>query len=212
MEFEPIVVQADEWSDATRWADAFLAGFKSPQTRRSYRRDLDCWLVSCASTAPLPRPASDAYRDLPSRTRGAAPSAGERDVVPTHRNAQLLVRWLEDEDLTVGNPAARMRRPQRYARPQPWLNRNELTDLLAVAEDEGGDPYALACLLALNGLRVSEACNANVTDLVGSRYQPTLQIVGKGDKPAEVVLNPRTQQALDQLVDGRTGGPLLRNE
>jgi hypothetical protein len=59
---------------------------------------------------------------------------------------------------------------------------------------------------------VSEACNANVTDLGGARYQPTLQIIGKGDKPAEVVLNPRMQQALDQVVDGRTVGPLLRNQ
>jgi integrase/recombinase XerD len=121
-------------------------------------------------------------------------------------------RWLEDEDLTVGNPAARIRRPQRHPRPQPWLNRNELTDLLAAAEDEGGDAYALVCLLGLNGLRVSEACNADVTDLGGPRYQPTLQILGKGDKPGEVVLNPRTQQALDEAVDGRTGGPLLRNQ
>ncbi len=45
-----------------------------------------------------------------------------------------------------------------------------------------------------------------------ARYQPTLQIMGKGDKPGEVVLNPRTQQALDQAVDGRTTGPLLHNQ
>ena len=56
--------------------------------------------------------------------------------------------------MTVGNPAARIRRPQRHPGPQPWLNRNELTDLLSAAEDEGGDSYALACLLSLNGLRV----------------------------------------------------------
>jgi len=89
---------------------------------------------------------------------------------------------------------------------------HELTDLLAAGEDEGGDAYALACLLDLNGLRVSEACNANITDLGGSRYQPTLLVLGKGDKPAEVVLNPRTQQAVDQAVEGRSTGPLLRNQ
>ena len=87
-----------------------------------------------------------------------------------------------------------------------------MTDLLAAAEDEGGDAYALGCVLGLNWLRVSEACNANISDLAGSRYQPTLQIIGKGDKPAEIVLNPRTQQALDQAIDGRSAGPLLRNE
>ncbi|MPZ74754.1 MAG: hypothetical protein GEU74_16325 [Nitriliruptorales bacterium] len=66
--------------------------------------------------------------------------------------------------------------------------------MLTAAEDEGGDVYALTCLLALNGLRVSKACGADIGDLGGARYQPTLRIIGKGDKPAEVVLNPRTQQ------------------
>ncbi len=36
--------------------------------------------------------------------------------------------------------------------------------------------------------------------------------MGQGDKPAEVVLNPRTQQAIDGVVQARHDGPLLRNE
>ena len=80
------------------------------------------------------------------------------------------------------------------------MNRNELTDVLAAAEDEAGDVDALPCLLALNGLRVSEACGADIADLGGSPYQSTLRIIGKGDKPAEVVLNPRTQQAIDGAI------------
>jgi site-specific recombinase XerD len=31
--------------------------------------------------------------------------------------------WLEDEEINVGNPAARVRRRRRHARPQPWLDR-----------------------------------------------------------------------------------------
>jgi hypothetical protein len=50
-EVESILVQRDEWDDAIGWAAAFLAGFKSTQTRRSYRRDLDCWFTFCASHA-----------------------------------------------------------------------------------------------------------------------------------------------------------------
>ncbi len=213
-EFEPILIQADEWGDAVRWAGAFIAGFKSLQTRRSYRRDLDCWFAFCAAHRLHP------YREL-RRTHVEVYLRELEAQEPAPANATLYrrvatlsswLRWLEDEDLTVGNPAARVRRPQRHPRPQPWLNRNELTDLLAAAEDKSGDAYALACLLGLNGLRVPEACNADVTDLGGSRYQPTLQIIGKGDKPGEVVLNPRAQQALDQAVDGRIAGPLLRNQ
>ena len=33
----------------------------------------------------------------------------------------------------------------------------------------------------------------------------------KGDKPAEIPLNPRTHQAIDQALDGRSDGPLLLN-
>jgi len=40
----------------------------------------------------------------------------------------------------------------------PWLDRNQLTDLLAAADDDGGADYATVCLLGLNGLRVAEAC------------------------------------------------------
>lgn len=52
----------------------------------------------------------------------------------------------------------------------------------------------------------------NVTDLGGARYQPTLRIVAKGDKSAEVPLNPRTQQAIAEALDGRVDGPLLLNQ
>jgi site-specific recombinase XerD len=58
---------------------------------------------------------------------------------------------------------------------------------------------------------VSEACQADITDLGGSRYTSTLYIIGKGDKPAEVVLNPRTQHAVNLAVAGRAAGPILLN-
>jgi len=52
------------------------------------------------------------------------------------------------------------------------MDRTSVGRLLAAVEDEGGDMHAMTCLLALNGLRVSEACGADVTDLGGSLYQP----------------------------------------
>lgn len=201
-------------SEGARWAGAFLAGFKSIETRRAYRRDLECWFAFCTAHQLHPfrgvrRTHLELYlRDLERQEAPPAPGTLYRRVA----TLSSWFRWLEDEDVTIGNPAAWIRRPQRHARPQPWLNHNELTDLLAAAEDDRGDAYALVCLLGLNGLRVSEACNVDVTDFGGSRYQPTLRILGKGDKPAEVVLNPRTQQAVDLAVAGRTAGPLLRNQ
>ena len=211
-----VVVDVEEpgWREAVQWAGAFVAGFTSDQTRRGYRRDLQCWFAFCASHSLHPfRGLRRTHVELYLRQLEAGDPAPSRCTL--YRRVSTLsswFRWLEDEEIMVGNPAARVRRPQRHPSPQPWLNRNELTDLLSAAEDEGGDVYALTCLLALNGLRVSEACGADVTDLAGARYQPTLRIVGKGDKPAEIVLNPRTQQAIDAAVGQRRDGPLLRNE
>jgi len=175
MDTASVIVGTDVegWQEARGWAGAFLAGYASAQTRRNYRRDLDCWFAFCAAHQLHPcqglrRTHLEVYlRSL--EAQPCPPSAGT-----LYRRISTLsswFRWLEDEDVIVGNPAARVRRPHRYPRPQPWLNRNELTDLLAAGEDEGGDAYALVCLLGLNGLRVSEACNANVTDLAGSRYR-----------------------------------------
>ena len=69
---------------------------------------------------------------------------------------------------------------------------------------------ALAVLLGLNGLRVSEACGANVEDLGLERGHRTLRIVGKGSKPAVIPHVPRTARMIDLAVGERTEGPILR--
>jgi hypothetical protein len=38
---------ASDRDESNAWAEAFIAGFRSPDTRRAYRRDLDCWLTYC---------------------------------------------------------------------------------------------------------------------------------------------------------------------
>lgn len=132
---------------------AFLAGYSSPETpfRTIRRTHIELYLRDLEASHPRPA-ATTIYRRI--------------------ATLSAWFRWLEDEHVNVGNPAARVRRPLRHPRPQPWLNRNQLTDLLAAAEDEGGHAYAAVCLLGLNGLRISEACSADVDDLVGSRLPP----------------------------------------
>ena len=125
-EFELILVEPDEWGEAVAWAAAFLASFKSPQTRRSYRHDLDCWFTFCGSHGlhPYRGPAPDSRGGVPARARGAAAAPANATVYRRVATLSSWFRWLEEEDVTVGNPAARVRRPQRHPRPQPWLTRN----------------------------------------------------------------------------------------
>jgi integrase len=63
--------------------------------------------------------------------------------------------------------------------------------------------------LALNGLRISEALNADVTDLGVDRGHRTLQIVRKGGKHVTIPLAPRTATALDLYIGARAGAPIF---
>ena len=73
-------------------------------------------------------------------------------------------------------------------------------------------PGALAVLLGLNGLRVSEACATNIEDLGFERGHRTLQIMGKGTKPATTPLVPRTARTIDLANGERVEGPILRRQ
>ena len=69
--------------------------------------------------------------------------------------------------------------------------------------------HALASLLALNGLRISEALGADIDDLEYQRGHRTLKILRKGGKHAVIPLAPRTSRAIDLYVGERTPGPIF---
>lgn len=64
-------------------------------------------------------------------------------------------------------------------------------------------------LLGLNGLRVSEACGANIEDMAFERGHRVLRIIGKGNKPAIIPLVPRTARTIDLAIGERRDGPIL---
>jgi integrase len=69
--------------------------------------------------------------------------------------------------------------------------------------------HALISLLALNGLRVSEATSANIEALGTERGYPTLAITRKGGKKAVIPLAPRTARAIDLAIGERCEGPIF---
>ena len=90
------------------------------------------------------------------------------------------------------------------------MDRGELAAFLYTAERISTAHAALAVLLGLNGLRVSEACGTNIDDLGIEHGHRTLRIVGKGNQPATVPLVSRTARTLDLLIGERMAGPILR--
>jgi len=71
-----------------------------------------------------------------------------------------------------GNPAQYVRRPKVYPSEGRGLDRGELGTFLFTAERYDHDHAALAALLGLNGLRVSEACATDVEDLGFGPWPP----------------------------------------
>jgi integrase len=69
--------------------------------------------------------------------------------------------------------------------------------------------HALISLLALNGLRVSEATGADIGALGLERGHRTLPINRKGGKVVTIPLAPRTARAIDLAIGERSEGPLF---
>jgi integrase/recombinase XerD len=89
------------------------------------------------------------------------------------------------------------------------LDRNELGAILVAAGLGPPAEHAVVSLLALNGLRVSEAPGADIEYLGLERGHRTLVITRKGGKVVTVPLAPRTSRAIDLAVGDRDGGPVF---
>ena len=70
--------------------------------------------------------------------------------------------------------------------------------------------HALISLLALNGLRVSEATGADIEHLGLERGHRTLTITRKGGKVVTIPLAPRTARAIGLATGEDSSGPPLR--
>jgi integrase len=90
-------------------------------------------------------------------------------------------RYAVEEELLGSSSAAHVRRPRvDYESQAVALDRNELGALLVAAGLGAAGGHALISLLALNGLRVSEAAGADIEHLGLERGHRTLTITRKG--------------------------------
>ena len=115
----------------------------------------------------------------------------ERGLAPATIDRRLSTvcgyyRFAHIDGRIIANPAQYVRRPRVHPPPQRGMDRGELASFLYTAERRSPMHAALAVLLGLNGLRVSEACGTNIEDLGFERGHRILRIVGKGNKPAGI--------------------------
>jgi site-specific recombinase XerD len=119
-------------------------------------------------------------------------------------------RYAVEEDLLDQSPATHVRRPRLdYESHATGLDRNELGALLVAAGPGQPAEHALISLLALNGLRVSEAVGADIEALGVERGHRTLVVTRKGGKVVTAPLAPRTARAIDLAIGERSQGPIF---
>jgi site-specific recombinase XerD len=198
------------FDEAQLAAASFLARY-SGRTLEAYRHDLRGFFQWAADhETPVlraTRPHIELWRGSMEQ-RGLAASTIDRRL----STVCGFYRFAHIDGRIRSNPAEYVRRPQVHASNARGLDRSELGVFLATADRYDHAHQALAVLLGLNGLRVSEACETNVEDLAVERGHRILRITGKGNKPATIPLVPRTARTVDLAVGERHDGPILRRQ
>jgi integrase/recombinase XerD len=190
----------------------WLLAYASENTRRAYTRDLRGWLEFCLSHDLDPLAARRAHVDAWARVleaQGLSPATVARKLSAT----ASFYSWLVVEEVLGASPVVHVRRPKVSAESATLgPDADEARRLLDAAEQLGSKPAALVALLLLNGLRVSEALGADVTDVITERGHEVLRIRRKGGRVAVAPLAPRTVAAIETLIDGRLSGPIFVGE
>jgi site-specific recombinase XerD len=198
------------FTDAERAALAgFLAGYRG-LTRDAYALDLRQFTTWCRARSlalfAVRRADIESFaRELEARGRARATVTRRLSTIAG------FYKYAVEEELIDHSPAAHVRRPRvDYESHAVGLDRNELGALLVAAGLGPSAEHALVSLLALNGLRVSEATGADIEHLGLERGHRTLTITRKGGKVVTIPLAPRTARTIDLAVGERTGGPVFQ--
>jgi integrase/recombinase XerD len=212
---QPLLGTPDDWSAllADNLLDegliaGFLLGYRH-RTHAAYLSDLRDFCTWYANVGIGLLGVRRAYVEAYARQ---LEQAGRSRATVARRLATLagFYRYAVQEGTLTHSPVAHVRRPSVARDSQTLgLDREEAVQFLATAEAASARDHALACLLILNGLRVSDACAADAADLRVERAHRVLAVVGKGDQRTLVPLAPRTVRAIDAALGGRTHGPLL---
>jgi len=200
---EPVFTQQEQLA-----LGGFLAGYTG-LTREAYTLDLRQFTAWCQQRYLHLFQARRADIECFAR---AMEAKGRARATVTRRLCTIagFYKYAVEEDLLDHSPAAHVRRPRLdYESHATGLDRNELGAMLVAAGLGTAAEHALISLLALNGLRVSEATGADIEALGVERGHRTLTITRKGGKVVTIPLAPRTARAIDLAIGERSEGPVF---
>ena len=202
-------------AELERLRDDWFARFDSPETEATYRFVFGEFVDWCATVDVDPLTARrgdiDRYRRWlrnPHRARGVSSRvtvAKKLSVLSSFYNYVIE----ETDGLLARSPVRKVDRPK----VANISHREGLTDVEARAflRASLADPEpmhaALAHLLLSTGMRVSEACTANIGALGRDGDSRIITVERKGGKKARLALTPACCAALDGYLAGRQVSP-----
>ena len=190
---------------------AYLARFKG-QSRVHTESDLRSFVTWCEERGLDPlaaqRPHIELYVRWMQEVRRYKPSTISRRVAVM---AGFYRPCVIDEVL-AHSPAEYVRRPNVPPEsPTLGLTHLQFEAMLATARQSSNiNDFALVAMLGLLGLRIFEACGANIEDLGEEHGHRVLKVRGKGGKVVLTPLPPAVSRAIERAVAERESGPILR--
>src|SRR5688572_4073222 len=200
----------------------------SPRTVEVYTRDVAA-LRAHVGTKPLAKLSAIDIRGQLAELFGAnGPATLHRKL----SSVRAFCRFLVKRGVLAGNPAAAIKGPKRRRGLPRALDRDDAKQLVETPGKTGRTSHrtlspaeqarhavlrlrdtALLELLYATGLRVSEACNLDVSDIDRGRFATPMVLVrrGKGGKSRQVPLGGAADRAIAAYLDGRASGPLFVN-
>jgi integrase/recombinase XerD len=127
--------------------------------------------------------------------RGVASSSLGRALIVV----KLFFRFLTNENVLLQNPAACLENPKIWQLIPEVLSVEDVELLLKAPEKEssiGVRDFAILQVLYASGIRVSELCSLNI----GSIFDDTIRVVGKGNKERIVPIAPSAVGAVDDYL------------
>lgn len=195
--------------------DGYLMRFR-PATRKAYDADLASWLAFCTQAGIDPLTAGIHHADTyvrvldelgdPRTKRRLSPASVSRRVSAVAGFYRYAVR----QRATAESPFFAIERPPVDDESQTTgLSRDEMRRIVIASREDGPRSEALMHLLALNGLRITEALSRDVEDLDYDQGHRILRLKRKGGKRAKAPLTPAAVRALESYIGDRTTGPLF---
>ena len=190
---------------------AYLARFKG-QSRVHTESDLRSFVTWCEERGLDPlaaqRPHIELYVRWMQEVRRYKPSTISRRVAVMAG----FYRTCVIDEVLAHSPAEYVRRPNVPPEsPTLGLTHLQFEAMLTAARDStNSHDFALVAMLGLLGLRIFEACGANIEDLGEEHGHRVLKVRGKGGKVVLTPLPPAVSRAIERAVAERESGPILR--